>query len=135
MNAHKEILFLISTKEVFRKIRNETFEFIRVISETNIDARILIAESDELQDFAYELNKYSRINFQRLYKSVNKNSALFVIDSRSLLDLEFRKGPDISNSDNKILVYSNKEERVQTYLALFENYWILPLIHEKIPNR
>ena len=134
-NAHKEILFMISTKEVFLRLKNQIYEIIQLITELNINTRILIPESNELQDFAYKLNKYQTINFQRLYKPIDNSSALFIIDSTSFLDLEFRKDTHISNGANENLVYSNKEERVQSYLALFENYWILPLIHEKIPNR
>ena len=126
---------MISTKKVFLRLKNQIYEIIQLITELNINTRILIPESNELQDFAYKLNKYQTINFQRLYKPIDNSSALFIIDSTSFLDLEFRKVTHISNGANENLVYSNKEERVQSYLVLFENYWILPLIHEKIPNR
>ena len=134
-NANKEILFLISTKEMFLRIKIQIYEIVQIIKERNINTRILIATSNELQDFAYDLDKYPTINFQRLYRSASKNSALLIKDSENFLDLEFRNDANISNGANENLVYSNKEERVQTYLALFENYWILPLIHENIPNR
>jgi sugar-specific transcriptional regulator TrmB len=134
-NAHKEIVFLISTKEVFLRIKNEIYDLIPVIGELNINTRILIPESDELQDFANELNKYPTINFQRLYRSIDNNSVLFIIDTSSLLDLEFKKDAHSSTGANEILLYTNNEEQVHLFSALFENYWMLPLIHESIPNR
>jgi sugar-specific transcriptional regulator TrmB len=68
-DTHEEILILISTEETFLKIRNEIYQIMRIINELSIEARILIPESDKLQDLASELNKYSKISFQRLYKS------------------------------------------------------------------
>lgn len=133
-DTHEEILILISTEETFLKIRNEIYQIMRIINELNIEARILIPESDKLQDLAAELNKYSKISFQRLYKSFNENSALFIVDSRAILDLEFGKDDNLSNSKKKFLLYSNKEGQVQSYIALFENCWMLPLIHEMVPN-
>jgi hypothetical protein len=134
-NTHEEILFLISTEETFLKIRNEIYELVPIIIRLNINTRILIPESNDLQDLAFKLSKYSNISFQRLYKSLNENSALFILDSKAILDLEFREDGYLSKSDREFLLYSNKEGQVQSYVALFENCWILPLVHEKIPNR
>jgi hypothetical protein len=59
----------------------------------------------------------------------------FVIDSNAILDLEFKKDEYISNGGKELLLYSEREAQVQSHIALFENCWMLPLLHEKIPNQ
>jgi hypothetical protein len=134
--THEDILFLISTEEIFLKIKTEIDKFIKIFSELNVDVRILIPGSDGLRDLAFELQKHSKVRFQRLYRPLSKDSAIFVIDSNAILDLEFKKDKDISNGDGKeLLLYSEREAQVQSYIALFENCWMLPLVHENISNR
>jgi hypothetical protein len=84
---------------------------MRIINELSIEARILIPESDKLQDLASELNKYSKISFQRLYKSLNENSALFIVDSRAILDLEFGKDDNLSNSEKNFSFIPIRKDR------------------------
>ena len=126
---------MISTEEVFLNIKNQIYKFIKIFSELNVDARILIPESDGLRDLAFELEKHSKVRFQRLYRPLNKDSAIFVIDSNAILDLEFKKDRDISNGAKELLLYSEREAQVHSHIALFENCWMLPLVHEKISNR
>jgi hypothetical protein len=133
--AHDDILFLISTEQIFLKIKTEIYNFIKIFSELNVDVRVLIPGSDGLRDLAFELEKHSKVNFQRLYRPLSKDSATFVIDSNAILDLEFKKDEDVSNSEKELLLYSEREARVQSHIALFENCWMLPLLHEKIPNQ
>ena len=134
-NTHDEILFLISTEEVFLNIKNQTYEFMKIFSELNVDTRILIPRSDGLRDLAFELEKHSKVKLQRLYRPLSKDSAIFVIDSNAILDLEFKKDEYISNGAKELLLYSEREAQVQSHIALFENCWMLPLVHEKISNR
>ena len=133
-NTHDEILFLISTEGIFLKIKTEIYKFIKIFSELNVDVRILIPGSDGLRDLAFELEKNSKVRFQRLYRPLSKESAIFIIDSNAILDLEFKKDEEISN-DKELLFYSERDAQVQSHIALFENCWMLPLIHEKIPNQ
>jgi hypothetical protein len=133
--THDDILFLISTEEIFIKIKTEIYKFIKIFSELNVDVRILIPGSDGLQDLAFELEKHSKVRFQRLYRPLSKDSAIFVIDSNAILDLEFKKGEDISNGEKELLLYSEREAQVQSHIALFESCWMLPLVHENISNR
>ena len=134
-DAREEILFLISTEEMFLKAQNDIIKFVNILFNLNIHTRILIPGSDGLQGLAFELNKHSRISFQRLYKSLNEDSAIFIVDSNVILALELGKAEDLSRSEKGHLFYSNKQGQVQSYIALFENCWVLPLLHEKIPNR
>jgi hypothetical protein len=68
-DAREEILFLISTEEMFLKAQNDIIKFMNILFNLNIYTRILIPGSGGLQGLAFELNKHSRISFQRLYKS------------------------------------------------------------------
>jgi len=129
--TNEKILILISTKDVFLKIKTQIYKFIEIFSELNVDVRILIPGSDGLQDLAIELEKHSNFKFQRLYNPLTKDNAIFVIDSNAILDLEFKKDEDILNGEKELLLYSEREAQVQSYLALFENCWILPSVHEK----
>jgi hypothetical protein len=133
--AREDILFLISTEEMFLKTGTEIYKFIKIFSGLNIDVRILIPGSEGLRDLAYELEKHSKVSFQRLYRPLNGDYAIFVIDSSAILDLELRKDGDLLNNEKKLLFYSEREAQVQTHIALFENCWMLPLLHEKIPNQ
>jgi hypothetical protein len=137
--AHSEkggdILFLISTEEIFLKIKTEIYKCIKIFSELNVDVRILIPGSGGLRDLAFELEKHSKVRFQRLYRPLSKDFVIFVIDSNAILDLEFKKDEYISNSEKELLVYSEREAQVQSHIALFENCWMLPLLHEKISNQ
>ena len=56
-----------------------------------------------MRDLAFELEKHSKMSFQRLYRPLSKDSAIFVIDSNAILDLEFKKDEDISNSEKELL--------------------------------
>jgi hypothetical protein len=134
--THDDILFLISTEEIFLKIKTQIYKFIKIFAELNVDVRILIPGSDGLRDLAFELEKHSKVRFQRLYRPLSKDSAIFVIDSNAILDLELKKDEDISNGDGKeLLLYSEREAQVQSHIALFENCWMLPWVHENISNR
>ena len=130
-----DILFLISTEEIFLKIKTEIYKCIKIFSELNVDVRILIPGSGGLRDLAFELEKHSKVRFQRLYRPLSKDFVIFVIDSNAILDLEFKKDEYISNSEKELLVYSEREAQVQSHIALFENCWMLPLLHEKISNQ
>ena len=131
-----DILFLISTEEIFLRKKAEIYKFIKIFSELNLDVRILIPGSDGLQDLAFELEKHSKVRFQRLYKPFSQDFVIFVIDSNATLDLEFKKDEYIStNGGKELLLYSEREAQVQSHIALFENCWMLPLLHEKIPNQ
>jgi hypothetical protein len=88
-----------------------------------------------LRDLAVELEKHSKVKFQCLYRPLSKDSAIFVIDSNAILDLEFKKDEYISDDAKELLLYSEREAQVQSHIALFENCWMLPLVHEKIFNR
>lgn len=131
----EEILFLISTKDVLLKMQTRIYKLIKIISKLNVDVRILIPESEGLQDLSFGLKNYSGVKLRYLYKPLTKDHAVFVIDSNAILDLEFKKKEDILNGDEELLVYSEREARVQSHLALFENCWILPLVHERIASR
>jgi hypothetical protein len=134
--THDDILFLICTEEIFLKIKTEIYKFIKIFSELDVDVRILIPGSDGLRDLAFELEKHSKVRFQRLYRPLSKDSAIFVIDPNAILDLEFKKDKDLSNGDGKeLLLYSEREAQVQSRIALFESCWMLPLVHENISNR
>ena len=133
--AREDILFLISTEEMFIKTRTKIYKFIKIFAELDIDVRILIPGSDELRDLAFELEKHTKVSFQRLYRPLNEDSAIFVIDSNAILDLELRKDGNLSNNEKELLLYSEREAQVQSHIALFENCWMLPLLHEKIPNQ
>ena len=133
--THDDILFLICTEEIFLKIKTEIYKFIKIFSELDVDVRILIPGSDGLRDLSFELEKHSKVRFQRLYRPLSKDSAIFVIDSNAILDLEFKKDEDISNGGKELLLYSEREAQVQSHIALFENCWMLPLVHENISNR
>lgn len=133
--AREDILFLISTEEMFLKIKTEIYKFIKIFSELNIDVRILIPGSDALRDLTFELEKHSKVSFRRLYRPLSEDSAIFVIDSNAILDLEFREDRDLSNGGKEMLLYSEREAQVRSHIALFENCWMLPLLHEKIPNQ
>ena len=133
--AREDILFLISTEEMFLKIKTEIYKFIKIFSELNIDVRILIPGSDALRDLTFELEKHSKVSFRRLYRPLSEDSAIFVIDSNAILDLEFREDRDLSNGGKELLLYSEREAQVRSHIALFENCWMLPLLHEKIPNQ
>lgn len=133
--THNDILFLISTEEIFLRKKAEIYKFIKVFSELNVDVRILIPGSDGLRDLAFELEKHSKVRFQRLYRPFSQDFVIFVIDSNAILDLEFKKDEYISNDGKELLLYSEREAQVQSHIALFENCWMLPLVHEKIPNQ
>lgn len=75
-NTHDDILFLISTEEVFLNIENQIYRFIKIFSELNVDARILFPRSDGLRDLAFEFEKYSKVRFQRLYRPLSKDYSL-----------------------------------------------------------
>jgi hypothetical protein len=75
-NTHDDILFLISTEEVFLNIKNQIYKFIKIFSELNVDARILFPRSDGLRDLAFEFEKYSKVRFQRLYRPLSKDYSL-----------------------------------------------------------
>jgi hypothetical protein len=111
----------------------EIYKLIKILVELNVDVRILIPGSDRLRDLAIELEKHSKFRFQRLYRPLSNDSVLFVIDSNAILDLEFKKEEDISNSEKKLLIYSEKESQVQSNIVVFENCWMLPLLH--VPNQ
>ena len=134
-DAREEILFLISTEEMFLKAQSDIIKSMNILFNLNIYTRILIPGSDGLQGLAFELNNHSRISFQRLYKSLAKDSAIFIVDSNAILALEVGKAEDLSRSEKRYLFYSNRQGQVQSYIALFENCWVLPLLHEKIPNQ
>lgn len=129
--ARKEILFLISTEEMLSKIKNEIFKFMRIIEAHDIESRILIPRSSISSELVSELSKLHRINIQYLYNPINQNFGLFIIDVDAILYL-------ITGDDNSLITdkfslsYSNKEEEVQSYGALFERCWILPVVHEII---
>jgi hypothetical protein len=130
-----DILFLVSTEEIFLRKKTEIYKFIKIFSELNVDVRILIPGSDGLRDLAFELEKHSKVRFQRLYRPFSQDFVIFVIDSNASLDLEFKKDEYISNGGKELLLYSEREAQVQSHIALFENCWMLPLLHEKIPNQ
>lgn len=119
---------------IYLKIKIEIYKLIKILVELNVDVRILIPWSDRLPDLIIELEKHSKFNFQRLYRPLNNDSVIFVIDSNAILDLEFKKDENISNSE-KLLIYSEKESQVQSNIVVFENCWMLPLLHEKLPNQ
>ena len=62
--TREDILFLISTEEMFLKIKAEIYKFIKIFSELNIDVRILIPGSDALRDLTFELEKHSKFRFR-----------------------------------------------------------------------
>ena len=130
--ARKEILFLISTEEMLSKIKNEIFKFMRIIEARDIESRILIPRSSKSSELVSELGKIPRINIQYLYNPLNQNFGLFVIDAEDILYLNTGVVDNSLITDKFSLSYSNKEEEVQSYGALFERCWILPVIHEKI---
>ena len=133
--TNEDILILISTEGIYLKIKMEIYKLIKILVELNVDVRILIPGSDRLRDLAIELEKHSKFNFQRLYRPLSNDSVIFVIDSNAILDLEFKKEEEISNSEKKLLIYSEKESQVQSNIVVFENCWMLPLLHEKMPNQ
>lgn len=134
--THDDISFLVSTEEIFLKIKTEIYKFIKIFSELNVNVRILIPGSDGLGDLAFELEKHPKVNLQRLYRPLSKDFAIFVIDSNAILDLEFKKDENISNGDGKeLLLYSERQAQVKSHIALFENCWMLPLVHENISGR
>ena len=69
---------------------------------------------NRLRDLAIELEKHSKFNFQRLYRPLSNDSVIFVIDSNAILDLEFKKDENISNSEKELLIYSEREAQVQS---------------------
>jgi hypothetical protein len=133
--TNEDILILISNEGIYLKIKVEIYKLIKILVELNVDVRILIPGSDRLRDLAIELEKHSKFRFQRLYRPLSNDSVIFVIDSNAILDLEFKKEEDISNSEKKVLIYSEKESQVQSNIVVFENCWMLPLLHEKMPNQ
>jgi hypothetical protein len=133
--TNEDILILISTEGIYLKIKVEIYKLIKILVELNVDVRILIPGSERLRDLAIELEKHSKFNFQRLYRPLSNDSVIFVIDSNAILDLEFKKEEEISNSEKKLLIYSEKESQVQSNIVVFENCWMLPLLHEKMPNQ
>jgi hypothetical protein len=133
--TNEDILILIATEGIYLKIKVEIYKLIKILVELNVDVRILIPGSDKLRDLAIELEKHSKFRFQRLYRPLSNDSVIFVIDSNAILDLEFKKEEDISNSEKKLLIYSEKESQVQSNIVVFENCWMLPLLHEKMPNQ
>jgi hypothetical protein len=132
--TNEDILILIATEGIYLKIKVEIYKLIKILVELNVDVRILIPGSDRLRDLAIELEKHSKFRFQRLYRPLSNDSMIFVIDSNAILDLEFKKEEDLSNSE-KLLIYSEKESQVQSNIVVFENCWMLPLLHEKMPNQ
>jgi hypothetical protein len=116
-------------------VENEIYKFLDISAKGNIETRLLIPTSTELQELVSVLNKYSNVRFQRLYKPLNGNFVLFIADSKASLELEFKKDDRLSTDDKKYLIYSNKEGQVQSLVVLFENCWILHLVHEKMSNR
>jgi hypothetical protein len=133
--TNEDILILISTEGIYLKIKVEIYKLIKILVELNVDVRILIPGSDRLRDLAIELEKHSKFNFQRLYRPLSNDSVIFVIDSNAILDLEFKKDENISNSEKELLIYSEREAQVQSNIVVFENCWMLPLLHEKMPNQ
>ena len=133
--THEDILILISTEGIYLKIKMEIYKLIKILVELNVDVRILIPGSDRLRDLAIELEKHSKFNFQRLYRPLSNDSVIFVIDSNAILDLEFKKDENISNSEKELLIYSEREAQVRSNIVVFENCWMLPLLHEKMPNQ
>lgn len=134
-NTHDDILILISTEGIYLKIKVEIYKLIKILVDLNVDVRILIPGSERLRDLAIELEKHSKFNFQRLYRPLSKDSVIFVIDSNAILDLELKKDENVSNSDKELLIYSEREAQVQSNIVIFENCWMLPLLHEKMPNQ
>ena len=133
--TNEDILILIATEGIYLKIKVEIYKLIKILVELNVDVRILIPGSDRLRYLAIELEKHSKFRFQRLYRPLSNDSVIFVIDSNAILDLELKKEEDISNSEKKLLIYSEKESQVQSNIVVFENCWMLPLLHEKMPNQ
>jgi hypothetical protein len=130
--AHTEILFLIFTREMVFKIKNEMYRFMKITDTCNIENRVLIPDSSKSPELVSELIKFPRINLRYLYKSLNESFALFIIDAQAILYLKFDKDDNSIENDKYTLFYSNKEYEVQSYIALFESCWILPIVHEKI---
>jgi hypothetical protein len=116
-----ELALLISIKTIENEIKDKIIVIAQLVKERNLYCRVLISRSDKLWELSQEFHSIATAKVQYLYKTLD-DSFVLLLGGNSMLRMETDAGQKT--------FYSNNPQKVLVYEALFENCWVLPMIHE-----
>ena len=124
-----ELALLISTKTIENDIKDKILVIAQLVKERNLYCRVLISRSDKL-GLSQEFRNIATAKVQYLYKTLD-DSFVLLLGSNSMLRME--SADDASPTDaGQTTFYSNNPQKVLVYETLFENCWVLPMVHETV---
>jgi hypothetical protein len=123
-----ELALLISIKTVENKIKDKILVIAQLIKERNLYCRLLISRSDKLEELSQEFRNIATAKVQYLYKTLG-DSFVLLLGGNSMLRMESVDDASLTDAGQKTF-YSNNPQKVLVYETLFENCWVLPIVHE-----
>ena len=124
-----KLALLISTKTIENDIKDKILVIAQLVKERNLYCRVLISRSDKL-GLSQEFRNIATAKVQYLYKTLD-DSFVLLLGSNSMLRME--SADDASPTDaGQTTFYSNNPQKVLVYETLFENCWVLPMVHETV---
>ena len=123
-----ELALLISIKTIENEIKDKILMIAQLVKERNLYCRVLISRSDKLEELSQEFRSIATAKVQYLYKTLD-DSFVLLLGGNSMLRIETADDASPTDAGQKTF-YSNNPQKVLVYEALFENCWVLPMIHE-----
>ena len=121
-NIDSEILFLSSASNSNDFIiDNQTLlDLINKNISNKINFKILIKKQ-----LLVNTRKYKNCDIQYILKPIKANLIFIIIDRKSMIMLENNK------ETKEIGIYTNNEDKITSYISIFENFWLLSVLNQK----
>lgn len=123
-----ELALLISIKTIENEINDKILVIAHLIKERSLYCRVLIPRSDKLGELSQEFRNIATAKVQYLYKTL-EDSFVLLLGGNSMLRMETVDDASPTDAGQKTF-YSNNPQIVLVYETLFENCWVLPMVHE-----
>lgn len=99
----------------------------QLIKERNLYCRVLISPQQE--EILHEFRNIATAKVQYLYKTLDDDFVLF-LGGNSMLMMESAENDASPTDAGQKTFYSKNSQKVLAYESLFENCWVLPMVHE-----
>jgi hypothetical protein len=124
-----EVSLLISIKTIENETMDKILVIAQLVKERNLYCRVLISRSDKLQELSQGFSNIATAVVQYLYKTLDDDFVLF-LGGNSMLMMESAENDADPTDARQKTFYSNNSIKVLAYQSLFENCWVLPMVHE-----
>ena len=126
--SNGELKLLISIKTIENEIKDKILVIAQLVKERNLYCRVLISPSDKLGELSQEFRSIATAKLQYLYKTLD-DGFMLLLRGNSMLRMETADDASPTDAEQKTF-YSNNPQKVLVYEGLFENCWVLPMVHE-----